>query len=405
MSAHLESRGLCIVVIAATMLLGSHSSSYSQSEARDVFVSGFGARSGVLRSFGINAEAALKAAADEINTKGGVRLGDGAKGRIVVDYLDTRCNAEEAISVARRIATTQSIVAIGPTCSGEAEPLFGILQKRVGDAGDSGLQLPIFADTAVKAGLAAISEWAFRNVPSEDEMYRALFAWVKKERPELKTVHGGVEEDLAHSRATWYTVMKKRAGDAGFDVGGEVKWLVADTNYTSQVRELKRTNADVLVIAAHAFSLCGVLKEMDRQELSPKLVIGLTSSSSLEVMQGCPKLVEGAIIPTSFAPINPEAVQVANQVTKFGGFADLHSAASWENLMIIKEVIESEGVVGKRDTVAADRLKVQQGLSKLTETNGLIGKVKRHAREAVKPYVFVLAKSGKWEVLHAPQTN
>jgi branched-chain amino acid transport system substrate-binding protein len=275
----------------------------------------------------------------------------------------------------------------------------------VGDTRDTGLRLPVFGDTAVKAGLAAISEWGFRNVPSEDQMYQSLFAWIRKQRPDLKVVLGGVEEDLAHSRATWYSVMKPRAAEAGYTVSGEVKWLVADTNYTSQVRELKRTNPDVFVIAAHAFSLCGVVKEMDRQGVSPKLIIGLTSSSSLEVMQGCPKLVEGTIIPTSFAPITPEAQRVADQVSKFGGFADLHSAASWENLMIVKSLIESEKIMARPDTVAEDRLKIQQGLSKLSETVGLIGTVKRSDREAIKPYVFVLAKSGKWQVIHNPATN
>ena len=394
-----------VTAVVATTMIGLSPQSHAQSGGRDVFVSGFGARSGVLRSFGVNAEAALRAAADEINSKGGVKLRDGANGRIIVDYLDTRCNAEEAISVARRIASSSSIVAIGPTCSGEAEPLFGILQKKVGVSSDTGLQLPIFADTPVKANLAAISEWAFRNVPSEDQMYRALYAWLKTQRPELKTLHGGVEEDLAHSRATWYSVMKPRATEAGFDVGGEIKWLVADTNYTSQVRDLRRIKPDIFVIAAHAFSLCGILKEMDRQDVSPKLVIGLTSSSSLEVMQGCPKLVEGAIIPTSFAPINAEAQRVSDKVLKFGGFADLHSAATWENLMVIKSIIESEGIMGQPNSVAADRLKIQQGLSKLTETAGLIGPVKRVSREAIKPYVFVLAKGGKWEVIHTPPTQ
>jgi branched-chain amino acid transport system substrate-binding protein len=367
-----------------------------------VHISGFGARSGVLRSFGINSEAALRAAADTINASGGVKLGDGAVGRVVINYLDTRCNAEEAISVARRIASSPAIVAIGPTCSGEAEPLLGVLQRKVGDTSDTGLQLPIFGDTAVKAGLASISEWGFRNVPSEDQMYKALFAWIRRQHPELTKLYGGVEEDLAHSRATWYSVMKPRAEEAGFKVEGEAKWLVADTNYTSQVRELRRANPDVFVVAAHAFSLCGILREMDRQGVSPKLTIGLTSSSSGEVMQGCPKLVDGAIIPTSFAPINPEAQRVAEDISKFGGFADLHSAASWENLMIIKSVIESEGVMGQPDTVAEDRLKIQKGLAKLQETRGLIGPVKRVGREAIKPFVFVVAKSGKWEVVHTP---
>jgi len=61
--------------------------------------------------------------------------------------------------------------------------LFGILQKKVGDSSDSGLQFPIIADVAAKGGLAKISEWAFRNVPSELEMYKSLFAWVKTQYP------------------------------------------------------------------------------------------------------------------------------------------------------------------------------------------------------------------------------
>src|SRR5258708_9864275 len=140
MGRHFTAR-VHVAVLATSILLGCHSVAYSQ-ESRDVFVSGFGARSGVLRSFGINSEAALRAAAEEINSNGGVKLGDGAKGRIVWDYLDTRCNAEEAISVPRRIATTPSIVAIGPTYSVEAEPLVGNRPQAVRGAVDTALQRP-----------------------------------------------------------------------------------------------------------------------------------------------------------------------------------------------------------------------------------------------------------------------
>jgi len=96
-----------------------------------------------------------------------VTLGDGTKGKIALEYYDDRCNAEEAFSVVRRIASTGAVIAVGPTCSNVAESLFGILQKKVGDSSDSGLQFPIIADVAAKGGLAKISEWAFRNVPSE----------------------------------------------------------------------------------------------------------------------------------------------------------------------------------------------------------------------------------------------
>src|SRR3990172_9344783 len=96
-------------------------------EERQVKIAGFGTKSGVLRQFGVNSEAAMLAAAEQINKAGGVKLGDGSKGKIVVEFFDDRCAAEEGISVVRRIASADWLVAIGPTCSPVAEPLFGVL--------------------------------------------------------------------------------------------------------------------------------------------------------------------------------------------------------------------------------------------------------------------------------------
>jgi branched-chain amino acid transport system substrate-binding protein len=372
-------------------------------QEREIKLTGFGAMSGVVRSFGINSKAALEAAADEINKGGGVKLGDGTKGKIVIDYFDDRCNAEEGISVTRRMASSPTLVGIGPTCSNVAEPLFGILQKKLGDAGDSGLQFPIFTDVAIKGGLAKISEWAFRNVPDEGAMYRELFAWIKKTRPELKSIFGGVEEDFAHSRATWYAVMKEVAAKEGFEVKGEAKWLLADTNFTNQAREARRASADIIAISAHPFTTCGMLKEMGRQGVKPKLVVGLTSSSSLETLQGCAAEADAIIIPTSFAPVTPAAQAAADRAAKFNGSLDLHSGAAYEIIAVLKDVIESEGVLAKPDTVQADRAKIRNGLAKLKETTGLMGVTKRtDDREAIKPFLFVHAKGGKWEVLHNP---
>ena len=44
---------------------------------RTVKIAGWGAKSGPLRSFGVNSEAVLKAAVAAINESGGVKLGDG----------------------------------------------------------------------------------------------------------------------------------------------------------------------------------------------------------------------------------------------------------------------------------------------------------------------------------------
>ena len=391
-----------IAVLAALGTVALAFSTPASAQERTVKITGFGAKSGVVRIFGVNSEAALKAAAEAINNSGGVTLGDGTKAKFTIEFLDDRCNAEEGISVVRRIASSDAFVAVGPTCSNVAESLFGILQKKAGDASDTGLQFPIIADVAAKGGLAKISEWAFRNVPSEFDMYKSLFAWVKAQHPDLKTIYGGVEKDFAHSNAT-FGVMKQQAEANGFQVLGQGEWLLADTTFSTQVREMRRANADIVAISAHPFTTCGALKEMERQGVKPKLLIGLTSSSSIETLQGCAKQAEGIIIPTSFAPVTPEATKAAENVAKHGGSADLHSAAAYEIMFILKDVIEKQKIMARADTVQADRQKMRQGLATLKETMGLLGRVGRTAdREAIKPFLYVHAKDGSWRVLFKP---
>ena len=395
---------IAFAVAAACASLGFSTSALAQEKT--VSIAAFGVKSGVLRLFGLNSEAAVNAAVEEVNKAGGVKLADGSKAKMVVQpYLDDRCNAEEGIAVVRRIVGTDALVAIGPTCSNVAEPLYGILQKKVDDPKDTGLQFPILTDVAIKVGLAQISEWSFRNVPNENTMYSSLYYWLKTTRPELKTVYGGVEEDFAHSRASWHVVMKERANANGYTVLGESKWLLNDTNFSTQVREIKKANPDILSIAAHPFTTCGLLKEMQRQGVKPKLIVGLTSTSSEETMQGCPKQAEGMIIPSSFAPVSKEAKFASEQTAKKKGAADLHSMAAWENVFILKEVMEQAKISGKKDpaSLQADRRKIRDGLAALKTTKGLLGTNKRTAdREADKPYVFVHAKGGSWQVLHNP---
>lgn len=372
-------------------------------QEKTINIAGFGASSGVVGIFGQNSGAAMAAAVEKINAEGGVMLADGSKAMISTQYYDDRCNAEEGISVLRRIASTDAVVAVGPTCSNVAEPLFGILQAKVDNAGDTGLQFPIFTDVAIKGGLAGISEWVFRNTPSEATMYDSLFAWIRETHPEAKTIYGGVEEDFAHSRFTWYSVMKTAAEQHGFEVVGEAQWLLNDTNFSNQARGMRRAEPDVVAISAHPFTTCGMLREMARQRIEPKVLVGLTSSSSLETLTGCANEAEGIIIPTSFAPVNDAAKAAATAVEAKGGALDLHSASAWENIMILKDVIEAAGIEGTAESLESDRRKIRDGLAALTEVNGLLGQNKRMPDgEAVKPYVFVNAQSGNWEVLHEP---
>ena len=109
------------------------------------------------------------------------------------------------------------------------------------------------------------------------------------------------------------------------------------------------------------------------------------------------------IIPTSFAPVNDAAKYAADAVAAKGGALDLHSAAAWENFMILRDVINAAGIEGTAESLQSDRRKIRDALGALDTVEGLLGTNKRLPDgEAVKPYVFVGAKDGGWAVVHNP---
>ena len=124
-----------LALVAATALAFASSSALAETT---INIAGWGAKSGPLRSFGVNSEAVMKAAVARVNETGGIKLKNGSKAKLAFDYHDSACNAEQAIAVARKVASeSNALVGIGPTCSGAAAAMFGVFQKKVGDSGDT----------------------------------------------------------------------------------------------------------------------------------------------------------------------------------------------------------------------------------------------------------------------------
>jgi branched-chain amino acid transport system substrate-binding protein len=369
-------------------------------------IGGLWAMTGIGQSFGKNSAAVFQMTIDEINAKGGVELADGRRLPLEKAIYDEGCpSPETGIAATRKAAGDPVLVMLGPNCSSVAEPVFGILQKTLDDPNDTGLQLPFFTDGAIKAGLAKISPWAFRNVPSEAEMYGALFQRLK-DTTNYKTVALGTEVDFAHSKSTADNAIKPGAQKAGFTLVADEGWKLTDTDFSTQAAKIRGAKPDVVVAASHPFTTCGFLKELGRQGFEPKAVVALTSSLTDETIQGCPREAEGMIGPSSFAPINPEATAVADKVAKqYKGFVDIHSSPVYENVMLLKDLLRPAGVEGRPDTVAKDRRRIRDQLEKTTEFKGLLGSIKFHHElggEVEKAWLVSKVKGGKFAVEWIP---
>ena len=110
-----------LVATAALAVTAVMAPGVSTAAERTVQLAGWGAKSGPLRSFGVNSEAVMKAAIQTINDAGGVKMGDGVMAKIELSYFDSACNAQQGIAIARKVATaSEALIGMGPTCSGVA---------------------------------------------------------------------------------------------------------------------------------------------------------------------------------------------------------------------------------------------------------------------------------------------
>jgi branched-chain amino acid transport system substrate-binding protein len=369
-------------------------------------IKAIGALSGPVKSFGINSRAALAAASRKIEEEGGVRLADGTVGHFVIDYADDHCDPQKAIALLHQAAKSDALAIIGPSCSSVAEPLYTALQHRADDNSDHGIQIPVLTDGATKAGLARISDWAFRNTPNEREMYQALWRWIREHRPELKTVYTGEEADFAHSHSTLENIIAKEAVVSGLNIVGQTSWSIHETSFTAPADQIASAKADVVVISAHAKTTCGVLKALSAKDYRPKLFVGLTSASTPETLQLCGSEAEGMIIPTSFVPDTPERRSEAEKVTRARGLADLHSMSAWEILYTLKQVIESSAIIPNASGISENRERLRKALAQLKSMQGVMGAITRTPdRESLKPFVLVQARAGSWKVISPPGDN
>jgi branched-chain amino acid transport system substrate-binding protein len=384
-------------LVCATLLSGA---CYAEQRAVLIKISAFGALTGPVRSFGTNSRAALLAAARRIDAARGVHLAGGSIGHFAISYMDDHCKADDGIALLQRAAASDALVVVGPSCSSVAEPLYGTLQRKLDDSNDRGFQIPVFTDGATKANLARISEWAFRNSPNEGDMYKALWQWVHVQHPEIKSMFAGEESDFAHSHSTLQNIIAKEASASGIQVLGSTGWSINDTSFVVPAEAIKNSNADTVVISAHAQTTCGVLKQLALQAVHPKLLIGLTSASTPETLTLCGPAAEGMVIPTSFIANTSERRKEAKEVSAMGGIADLHSMAAWEILFTLKQVIEQSGIVPSPQTTASDRRQLRDALARLQTMKGVMGTITRTAeRESLKPFVLVRAQHGTWKVI------
>ena len=212
------------------------------------------ALSGPGSEWGLAQDGAIKIAALEANEKGGLKVGDKTYKIEVISY-DDQYKAALAVTGATRLVEQDKVKYVfGPMGSAAVlavEPIFE--QNKV---------IAIIGAYAEEA-LNAKTKYAFRGFPTQVEFAGPMVAWLKKNRPELKTV-----AHLEPNDATGWSAQKLLRADyeaAGYKIVSDELYERSLTDFQPVMTRILAANPDIIELASIPPGTAGLVMRQARE--------------------------------------------------------------------------------------------------------------------------------------------
>ncbi len=351
---------LSLVLAAAGVLFAVNAS--AELSGRSVKIGLMVPLTGKGAEWGEAAQMGAEIAAEEINTAGGI----GGVPLKLVTY-DTHTKESEGINLINKLATRDNVLAVtGPCFSSLVEVIFPMLER---------LKLPVISMCSAKPGLGELTDWGFRNsLTSDKQLGPVVDAWVKEYDVKKVVIIHDLED--AVSKAEGAKVLPALFGNHNVEILDIMTYRTQDTDFSAQITKAKSLSPDGIALGSCYQQAAGIVKEARKQGLDVPFMGGACAGSPGFIELGG-DATEGTYMSTAAWVDDPrDRVQAfkAKVHEKNGGQAFPYSASrSYDNLYILKQVMEQSGVTNAKGDVEADREKIKQGLGALRDYDGVSG--------------------------------
>ena len=346
---------------------------------------------GAWGSYGKKGFQGVRAAAEDINARGGV---NGMKIKLL-EY-DNRANPGELPNIVRQLATVDNVLAIiGPNTSGEAEVVFPIANQ---------LKIPVLGTSVAKGGILTKNRpWAFRNVMPDDQNTGPVIAQVVKEKNIKKVaVIMDVKDPVSKYMGSFFWPgLFDKAGVENLTKNDPVTFQSGDPSVTAQVSKLKALNPDAVVLAASPGDAAKIAIEIRRQGMNQQL-LGSGALVGDEFLKSGGKAVEGAITAAQFWRENPDPKAHAYLMAlekRTGEPPVLHDAYAYDGVLAMAEAIKKGGVTNKPADLAKDRERIRAALDGIKVVGGSGGwSLDPKTGEVQRPMLKATISGGEWHL-------
>lgn len=354
-----------VLVLGAGLVLGLAGPAQAQGKlaGKSVKLGGVYSITGKGAEWGEHSKLATEIAVEEINAAGGI---GGVP--VEVNIQDTGTEVGPTISLARKLVLEDKVLAIlGPCFSSEFEALAPQLDR---------LKTMIVSQCSAKPGISALSVWAFRNtLTSDKQLDPAVKIW--KERYGIKTAAILYDSADAVSAAEGDKVLPVLLKKYGVEVKDKLTYQTKDIDFSAQVTRIKGLNVDGIALGACYQQAASIVREARKQGLRQPFLAGACTGSP-EFARLVGKDGEGSIIGSAGWVDDPRPRNVAF-LKKFmersgGKKSNYGGMRAYDNVYIMKFVIEKAGVTNRPEDLEADRERIRKGWATLVKDfDGITG--------------------------------
>ncbi|MCK0103247.1 ABC transporter substrate-binding protein [Pseudohalocynthiibacter sp. F2068] len=348
-------------------------------------------------------------AVDEINAAGGIMI-DGERVMIELISEDDQAKPDQGIAIFRKLEGSDRVLAIsGTQYSRVTESMWGLLQKNLDDPSDNGLRVPSISFLSMKAGVASISPWAFRNAGKECDQHEQLMALMEEHKGggSWDSVVVGLESNEAHSVAAWRACYDRSLQSRDLEPSEFVEWFESDTDYSVQIRRMRRADPDLFILSSHYQANVGAMLEMARQGVRPEYIMGHIGSDAVEMIDLGGEAVEGVVFPSTAFFRNPGVQDLYEEYKARTGewYMPAFTYLGYEGIYILKWAIENAGIKNLPETLEEDRRKVRDQLASMENWVNPIGLelTVEETGDITREYVYVQIKDGDFKLWWHPE--
>jgi branched-chain amino acid transport system substrate-binding protein len=334
-------------------------------EGKGVKIGGLFGVSGVCAEWGTNGKIGTEIAVEEINAAGGI---GGLP--IEITWYDDECKGAPAIPLLEKLAKQDKVLVVnGPCQSSTVEVMYPKLERT---------KLVLIAFCSSKPGLSALGKgWGFRNTLTSDKQLEPVIKkW--KERYNIKTAVVLYNSEDAVSMSEGKGIMPVLFEKYGIKLLKMFSFQTQTVDFAPFMTEIKALNPDGIGLGSCYEQGAKIAIEARRQGINAPLIGGACNSTPGLIEIGG-KAVEGYYGSTAAWVVGNPDPRMQKFVKEFkkrspaGKEPTYGGTRAYDNMYIIKKVIEEQGVTNKPGDLEKDREKIRNGWAKLKNFPGISG--------------------------------